>query len=414
MSAEEQQGTNILLPKARIAVFSEDDDTLSSVQGLQADWRFARVEILVVRGGVENAITTYQGQASPDLMIIQTEDINDGFTDRLGTLSGYCVEGTSAIIVGPVNDVYLYRQMIEMGVSDYLVKPITPDVISEVIAKALVTRLGVSDSALVAFIGAKGGVGTSVLTQISSSISAEKTGQKTILVDAGGGWSSASVGLGFDPSASLMEVTRSVSVKNDENLKRMIQPLSEKLSVLATGADAMLDPSISGEQIEDILDSLMVKFPVVFVDLSCAAASVRKAVLSRASQVVVVSEPSVTSLRFCRTLLKEVFDVRGGKRSAVSLVINKSGISKAHEVAKADIEEALEFPVSATLGYLPALFFKHESNIYNTVTDKDGAGLLTAILPILKKILSHDVGDSSEEGKNTGLLGGFLNKLSAK
>ncbi len=414
MSAEEHQGTNILLPKARIAVFSEDEETLASVQGLQNDWRFARVEILVVTGGVEAAILTYQTQAAPDLLIIQTEEVNDAFTGKLGELSGHCDEGTAAIIVGPVNDVYLYRQMIEMGVSDYLVKPIKPDVISEVIAKALISRLGVSDSALVAFIGAKGGVGTSVLTQISSCISSEKIGQKTILVDAGGGWSSASVGLGFDPSSSLVEVARSVSSKNDDNVNRLIQQLSDKLSILSTGADAMLDPSISGEQVEAILDNLMVKYPIVFVDLSCADAVLRKAVLSRASQVIVVSEPTVTSLRFCRSLLKEVSDVRGGKSDAVSLFINKAGISKAYEVVKADIESALGFSVSVTLDYLPALFLKHESEIFDVVSDKEGGALLTAIQPFLNEIFSYDGTGGEDSEKSSGLIGGFLNKLSAK
>ena len=414
MSAEEQQGTNILLPKARIAVFSEDDDTLSSVQSLQDDWRFARVEISVVRGNVENAILTYQSQPSPDLLIIQSEEINDGFTGRLGELSGYCEEGTSAIIVGPVNDVYLYRQMIEMGVSDYLVKPIKPEVISQVIAKALITRLGVSDSALIAFIGAKGGVGTSVMAQISAGVCSKKLGQKTILVDAGGGWSSASVGLGFDPSGSLSEVARSAASKSDDHIKRMIQQLDEKLSVLATGADAMLDPSISGEQVESILDNMMVKYPVVLVDLSCSPASVRKAVLSRATQVVTVSEPTVTSLRFCRTLLKEISDVRGGKSDAVSLLINKTGMAKAFEMGKADIEDALEFNVSATIDNLPTVFLKHESEIFDVVTDKDGAAVLGGLLPILNKKLSGGEGDASKDDKNSGLLGGFLNKLSAK
>lgn len=414
MSAEEQQGTNILLPKARIAVFSDDDDTLSSVQGLQDDWRFARVEFTVVQGDVEKAIATYQSQSSPDLLIIQTEDINDGFTERLGDLSAHCDEGTAAIIVGPVNDVYLYRQMIEMGVSDYLVKPIRPEVISEVIAKALVSRLGVSDSSLIAFIGAKGGVGTSVLTQISACVSAQVIGQKTILVDAGGAWSSASVGLGFDPSASLKEVVRAVASQNDDNVKRMIQSLDDKLSVLSTGADAMLDSTISAEQGESVLDNLMVKYPTVLVDLSCAEASLRRAVLSRASHVVVVSEPTVTSLRFCRSLLKEISDVRGGKSDAISLVINKVGLSKAHEVAKADIEEALEFKVSSTIDYMPSVFLKHESEIFAATSDKNAVDLIKGIGPLIGGLLSQDIPETGNGSKNSGFLGGFLNKLSAK
>lgn len=414
MSAEEYQGTNILLPTARIAVFSSDEQTLSSVKGLGEDWRYARVEINAHEGDVEAAITAYENQASPDLLIIQTEEINDHFTGRLGALSEHCNEGTAAIIVGPVNDVYLYRQMIEMGVSDYLVKPIKPEVISEVIAKALITRLGVSDSALIAFIGAKGGVGTSTIAQISSYLSAEKLGHKTIAVDSGGGWSTSGVGFGFDPSATLPEVARTVSSKNEDALKRMIQEVNGRLSVLATGSDAMLDQAISGEQAEAVLNNLMVKFPVVCVDLSCAEASLRKSVLSRASHVVVVSEPTVTSLRLCRTLLKEVSDIRGGNDDAVSLIVNKIGVSKAHEVSKGDIEEALEFKISSLIEHMPQLFFKYESDLAGIVSDKDGVVPVTEILRVLSSCLSSDVVDAMADDTSSGLLGGFLNKFTAK
>lgn len=411
MSTEGQKGTNILLPSARVAVFSSDDDTVASSESLQNDWRFARVEVNVVRGGVDDAIQLYTQHTAPDLIIIQTEDINDAFTERLGALSEYCEEGTSAIIVGPVNDVYLYRQLIEMGVSDYLVKPIRPEVLSEVIAKALLTRLGVSDSALVAFIGAKGGVGTSVFSQLSSCLSSQNLGQKTVLVDGGGGWSSSCVGLGYDASATFSDVARAVSSGNEDTLKRMVQNLGGKLSVLATGADAMLDPSISSEQMEGILDNLMVKFPVVMVDLSSASSAMRKTVLGRASQVVAFSAPTVTSLRFCRSLLKEIFDVRGGNKNAVSLILNQCGVSKGIEVAKADAETALDFKISTTIDYLPSVFLKHESDINRIISDKEGSSVVTAILPILKKsIASSSEGDMAEQ-KNSGLIGGLLNKL---
>ena len=106
--------------------------------------------------------------------------------------------------------------------------------------------------------------------------------------------------------------------------------------------------------------------------------------------------------------------MRGGKGDAVSLLINKTGAAKAFEMGKADIEDALEFNVSATIDNLPTLFLKHESEIFDVVTDKDGAAVLGGLLPILNKKLSGGEGDASKDDKNSGLLGGFLNKLSAK
>jgi len=163
MSDVEQQFTDILLPSASVFVFSKDADTLESAGALKDDWRFARVGVEIVSGDVDSAIEQFKANGASDLIIIQTDEIDDSFTERLGELSNYCDEGTAAIIIGPVNDVYLYRQLIDMGISDYLVRPVKTEIITDVIVKALIKRLGISGSRLIAVIGAKGGVGTSVI-----------------------------------------------------------------------------------------------------------------------------------------------------------------------------------------------------------------------------------------------------------
>ena len=159
------QATSTLLPSAKLDVFSNDKDTIASAENLGADWRFARVHVQVHEGDVQTAIQKYSESPSPDLMIIQTDDVGSSFTDELGALAGHCSEGTAAIVVGPENDVNLYRRLIDMGISDYLVKPLNVETLSEVVAKTLIEKLGVSGSRLIACMGGKGGVGTSVLTQ---------------------------------------------------------------------------------------------------------------------------------------------------------------------------------------------------------------------------------------------------------
>lgn len=415
MSEYEKQSTDILLPTAQIAVFSQDKETLLSTAALHKDWRYARVKIKAEAGGVDQAIETYKTTESPDLLIIQTETIDDAFTDKLGVLSGFCEENTAAIIIGPVNDVYLYRKMIQIGVSDYLVRPIAPDVFSEVIAKALIDRLGVSGSRLIAFIGAKGGVGTSVLTQIGALIASSSLGQKTLLMDAGGGWSPMSVGLGFDPSATLLDVARAVEGGNEDALKRVFYDYDENLKILASGADGMLDISVSGAQYEMMLDYLMVTAPLVFVDLSSSTASIRKAVIARAHHTFIVTAPTVTSLRFCRSIIKEISDVRGGETDALSLIVNKIGMAKGYEMDKlSDISDALEYQADMTIDFVPQVFVKYESSTRDLMQDKDVVANIEKLTRLIARVLSIKMTDSNTQTqKNHGLIGGLLSKMSS-
>ena len=118
---------NILLPAARVHLFLKDTETREAAQKFQNDWRFARVEVSVEEGDVETVILSYKDTTSPDLVIIETETTDDSFTAQLERLSQHCNEGTNAVIVGPVNDVNLYRALTTMGVSDYVVKPVPYD-----------------------------------------------------------------------------------------------------------------------------------------------------------------------------------------------------------------------------------------------------------------------------------------------
>ncbi len=415
MSEAEYQATDILLPSARVFIFSNEEKTLSASDDMADDWRFARVDVEIHNGDVLTAIETFKEQSSPDLLIVQTDEIDDKFTSSLEELSSYCEEGTSAIIIGPVNDVYLYRKLIEMGVSDYLVRPIESEVLRGVIAKALVNNLGMSDSRLISFVGAKGGVGTSTLTQIAAWNAAKTLGQKTLLMDASGGWSSLSVGAGFDPAATLHEVAAAVDAGNEDALERMFYGASDKLRILSSGADAMLDTGVSAAQYEAILDNLMVKIPLVFVDLSAAEPHLKKAVISRSHHTILVTSPSVTSLRFCRALIKELSAVRGGQTDDFSLVLNMQGMSKAHEIDRAAIAEALEMSPSLVLDYIPALFMKYESDVEKMLSDKNGEALSRVFLPLLKKVIAID-GVEENEGKEggLGLFGSFLSKMGSK
>ena len=417
MSEADNQATDILLPTAGVGIISRDPETLSTARQLLEDWRFARVTVDIEEGDVETAIEKYTQYASPELLIIQTEDIDDAFLARLEELAGQCSEGTSAVVLGPVNDVYLYRNLIEMGVSDYLVRPIQLQVLSEVVAKTLITQLGVSGSRLITFMGAKGGVGTSSIIQAAAWGVSEVLKKKACLIDASGGWSSLSVGMSFDPAGTLREISRAVEKSDEDSMNRMFYEASEHLTVMSGGGDAMLDKTITPEQYEKFLDMLMVKSPIVMVDISGAEPELKKLLVSRSNQIVLVTTPTVTSLRFARTLIKEISDLRGGDADEVSLLVNKQGVAKQFEVSGSDIQEAIDMAPAGYVPHMPELFMGHESDAKFILEDKEGLEVLQKkILPILSKTLSvaQDTDSDEKNEKKSGLLGGLLTKMSQK
>ena len=415
MSDADNQATSILLPGSGVAIYSKDQNTLQAARDLENDWRFARVNVQDEEGDVELAIESYQDVQSPELIIIQTDTIDNSFIERLEVLAGSCDEGTSAIVIGPDNDVNLYRSLIDMGVSDYLVRPVSSKVLAEVVAKALVEKIGVTGSRLIAVVGSKGGVGASVISEALACGLADIWSQKTMLIDTAGGWSTLSVGLGFEPSTTLSEAVRAAENNDEDSLNRMIHKVSERLSVLATGGDVMLEPTVNAEQLEGLIDTLMAKYPVLVVDLSQSSELLQRTVLARANQILVTTTPTLPALRLARSLLQEVREVRGGDDESVSLIVNMQGQAAANEVSKKDIEKAMEFSVAAYLPYDAKLFLGNESES-KKLTDDAGARALIekSLLPVVKKTVAVSADAENDNNEDDSLFGGLLGNLKGK
>ena len=412
---EQQKGTslNTLLPKAEVHFHVQDDTAIAALETLRQDWRYKRVEIIHEKGLLDGAINYYAEYEAPSLLIVETDSIDEGFMDKLDKLAANLDEGTAAIIIGPINDVYVYRQLIAMGVSDYLVRPIDPQVLSEVVAKTLVDKIGVSNSRLIAVTGTKGGAGVSTLAQAAALTLSGKEEQKTLLMDAAGGWSYLSVTFGLEPSSTLHEATKAAITNNQEDLKRLQVKVDENLTVLACGGDGLYDDPVSAADFEALINQLMTHHPYVVVDLSAAPAHIARATIQRANKILVVSSPSLPSLRAARQMLKEINDLRSADdKTDVAFILNTQGQDKANEVSSADIESALEAKVSMAIPYDPKIFRALESQ-GKTLKDAKGLEKLFTTLSALLTTIIDDKSKSSDDsvkGDNS-LVGGLLSKI---
>lgn len=406
--------TSILLPAATVDLFLKDQATIEAAQALQNDWRFARVKIRVQEGTVETATKIYAESPSPEIVMIETDTTESSFITRLTELSGHCEEHTSAIVIGPVNDVNLYRSLTSMGVSDYLVRPVPQETLSDVIAQTLIEKLGTAGSRLVAVIGAKGGVGTSVLAEALAYGASEMMEQKTLLLDAAGAWSSLGVGMGFEPVGSTAEAIKAVVARDQDSLRRMLYSVNDKLSVLATGTEPMLEIAPNIAQFEEIINTTMSNYPLLIADLSGAPPAVKKTILTRAHEVVVVSTPTLPSLRAARSLMQEIKKLHGGQAANIDLVINMAGVAAGKEVPKADIKAALDCDPEVIVGFDPKLFLGCENEGRKLTADKAGQDVIRSLLPMIRKIVARDTSSSDDGADTTGLLGGILGKLKKK
>jgi len=401
----------VLLPAARVDVYGLNKKTVDAANALVQDWRYARVAVRVVEGGIDNATSDYEQHVSPDLVIIETDDISDGFIDKLEALAENCVEGTEAIIIGPKNDVELYRRLVGMGVRDYLVAPIKKDTLAEITAQILLEKKGLGDSRLITVLGSKGGVGTSTIAHMLGAVLSDKMGQKTLLLDGSGGWGTLVIPFGAEVTTTLAEAARQVQNGTEDDIKRLLNKNSALLTLLPTGGDPLFETSCDETSFENMLDYFMKTYPVVVLDLSGAEHHIQRLALKKSHDTVLVTTPLLSALRNCRTVLKELRgEHRNDEDKKPSLIVNMEGCAKGFEVSPKEIENLLEYDIALTLPYDIKLFIGNESREKEISRDKAAEKVMKPFIDFVKTLVPETKAANAEKGEKDKKAG-FLSKI---
>ena len=405
-----QQKVGSLLPPAKIHLFSDDLETLNLFHALGEDWRFGRVNMGIRGDNLDEAIEHYARRKSPTLILIQTEATGDAFEEKLGQLAEYCDEGTAAIVIGPENDVQLYRHLLSIGVSDYLVAPLQSEGLVEAIASSLQNIVGAVDSHLMALTGVKGGVGTTSITAMISDILSKNFDLKTLVIDAAGGQSSLWSHFGFSPSGTLIESARAVVDNDEDALERLIVKKSDHLHILNSGTENILDNPVAKQAYEMMLDHFLSIYPNVIIDTSGAPTQIKRMALSRANSIGVVTSPRVPDLSLTKMLLKAIKDMPGAENRVTKIIVNKCNASKS-DIGEKDIAEALGIDNIVTLQSDVTMFATAENNGEPLCHQNNFANVKSILSPMIAEMMELKIFDHAMQTQMDNGLFAIFNRL---
>jgi CheY-like chemotaxis protein len=89
----------------------------------------------IVNGGTREVVDYLAAGAPPRLLIVDVSDSAKPMSAMLPIIAAFA-EDTKVIAIGAVNDINLYREMTEAGISDYLVKPVSDRALDGAINRA--------------------------------------------------------------------------------------------------------------------------------------------------------------------------------------------------------------------------------------------------------------------------------------
>jgi len=343
------------VPRISIHAFCEFPDTGAALQRAATDRRLSKAHLQVQLGGINAAIEHYNGQITPNLLIVETKLNGQDALDELNRLAEVCDPATKVIVVGRVNDVELYRELIRRGASEYLVAPLSPLQLIEVISGLYLDPGAAPIGRVIAVVGARGGSGSSTLAHNIGWCIAEELHINTTIVDMDLPF--GTVGLDFNDEASqgVADALAAPERLDDVLLDRLLIKRGDHLSLFTAPAALERDYDAVPESYEAVIDAVRQTTPCVILDLPHGWTPwIRNSLLS-ADDVVIVATPDLTSLRNAKNIIELVKNARPNDNPP-RLVINQVGMPKRPEIPSKDFAETMGIAPSAIVNFEPALF----------------------------------------------------------
>jgi pilus assembly protein CpaE len=397
------------LPRISVHAFCETEGMQRVMERCGQDRRMAKVSLRINSGSIAAAANMFSTVSTPNLIILETATEPHLLMEELAPLAAVCDPSTKVILIGRYNDIPLYRELIRNGISEYIVAPVgMPDVmgaISAIFVDPEAEPLGRN----IAFIGAKGGCGSSTLAHncawgISNLFSTE-----VVLADLDLPYGTANINFDQDPPQGISEAVFAPERLDEVFLDRLLTKCSEHLSLLA--APSMLDRAYDFEAnaFQPILEILQRNAPVTVLDVPHMWSDWTRSVLADVDEVVITAVPDLANLRNAKNLFDALKKIRPNDK-VPHLVLNQVGMPKRPEIAPNDFCDSLEVQPVAIIPF-DAVLFGNAANSGRMIAEIDKKAPVAETFSQLAHLVT---GRATTKKAKKGGLGKMLGMLGRK
>ncbi|PYE89248.1 AAA family ATPase [Phyllobacterium leguminum] len=349
------------IPRISIQAFCETDGVAKPIERAGEDRRMANAHLKVHMGGIATAIEFYQGAPTPNLLIVESSAEPRALLDRLARLAEVCDPNSKVMVIGHSNDVWLYRELIRRGISEYIVAPVSLADIIAIISSIFIAPEAAPLGRSLAFIGAKGGVGASTIAHNVAWTISTRFESDVVIADMDLPYGTANINFDQDPAQGIADAVFSPERIDEVYLDRLLSQCADHLSLLA--APSMLDRTFDfGEDaFANLIDVAQRSAPHVVLDVPHGWNGWTRTTLARADEVIIVAAPDLANLRNAKNLIDTLKALRPND-APPRLILNQIGVPKRPEISPVDFAEPLDVEPIALVGFDPQLFGNAANN----------------------------------------------------
>ncbi|MFA5899889.1 MAG: AAA family ATPase [Hyphomicrobium sp.] len=398
------------IPRISIQAFCENGPTAEIIQIAAEDRRLAKAHVKVHMGGIEAAVAHYQQNPTPNLVILESSLPRDHLVAELDRLAENCDPGTKVVLIGEVNDVMLYRELLRRGVSEYLVDPVEPMQLMETISNLYNNPDTEPVGHVYAFIGAKGGVGSSTVCHNAAWALSEILRADVVIADLDLAFGTTGLDFNQDPMQGIADALSTPERLDEVLLDRLLTKCSEHLSIFAAPVVLDRDYDISVDGCDQVIDVVRQNVPYVCVDLPHTWTAWVKSVLLQADEVIITAAPDLANLRNAKNVVDLLQQFRRND-SKPRLVMNMVNMPKRPEISVKEFEAAIGLKSISVIDFDSEVFGQAANNGQMIEELNSKAKSAAAFRDIAMSISNRR---DAQSAKKTSGLAPFLEKFRLK
>ncbi|HXL65992.1 MAG TPA: AAA family ATPase, partial [Xanthobacteraceae bacterium] len=285
----------------------------------------------------------------------ESESRHEDILGGLDELAPVCDASTRVIIIGRMNDVGLYRELVRRGVSDYLIAPVNTLQVVRAVCGLFSAPDAKPVGRIIAVVGAKGGVGASTIAHNIGFSIARDLMLDAVVTDLDLAFGTAGLDFNQDPPQGIAEAVFSPDRIDHAFIDRLLSKCTDHLSLLAAPATLDRVYDFGADAFDAIFDSLRATVPCVVVDVPHQWTGWTKQTLISADDILIVAAPDLANLRNTKNLYDFLKAARPNDQRPL-YCLNQVGVPKRPEIKAADFAKALEDNPIATIPFEPQVF----------------------------------------------------------
>ena len=394
------------IPRISIQAFCETEGVSGPIERAGEDRRMSRAHLKVHMGGIPTAVEFYQSAPTPNLIMLESRAEPKQLLEQLAQLAEYCDPSSKVVVIGHYNDVGLYRELIRFGISEYVIAPISMADVVSVISSIFVDPEAEPLGRSLAFVGAKGGVGSSTIAHNVAWTMSSLFKSEVVVADLDLAFGTANINFDQDPAQGISEAVFSPERIDEVYLDRLLAQCAEHLSLLAAPSTLDRVYDFDADAFAHIIETAQRTAPLIVLDVPHLWNGWTKNTLTKADDVIITATPELANLRNAKNLVDMLKRLRPNDPPP-KLIVNQAGMPKRPEISAEDFAEPLGLAPMAVIPFDPQLF-GNASNNGRMLGEMDAKNPVVGTISEIAHVLT---GRSEIKARKKAALGSLLEKL---